>query len=157
MVSQLIFLKSFWADLGVDLLQVLNSSLSEGRLPLSCRKAIINRIPKKGDLTDIKCNHPVSLLCSDKLFSKMLANRLDGIMDLVIHPNQTYCVPNISIFVNISLIQDILQVSDLCNLEFGLISLDQEKAFDRVEHTIVENSVSFWFLPKNFKYDQNSL
>ncbi len=144
------FFKTFWADLGVDLLQVLNGSLSEGRLPLSCRRAIITLIPKKGDLTDIKCWRPVSLLCSDyKLFSKTLANRLAGVMDLVIHPDQTYCVPGRSIFDNISLIRDILEVSNLCNLDFGLISLDQEKAFDRVEHTYLWRTLSaFGFCQK---------
>ncbi len=132
------------------MLQVLNGSLSEGRLPLSCRRAIITLIPKKGDLTDIKCWRPVSLLCSDyKLFSKTLANRLAGVMDLVIHPDQTYCVPGRSIFDNISLIWDILEVSNLCNLDFGLISLDQEKAFDRVEHTYLWRTLSaFGFCQK---------
>lgn len=144
------FLKSFWAELGVDLLQVLNSSLSEGRLLLSCRRVIITLIPKKGDLTDIKCWRPVSLLCSDyKLFFKTLANRLAGVMDLVIHPSQTYGVPSRSIFDNISLIRDILEMSNLCNLDFSLISIDQEKAFDRVEHTYLWRTLSaFGFCQK---------
>ncbi len=65
------FLKSFWAEWGVDLLQVLNGS---------CHRAVITLIPIKGDLIDIKCWRPVSLLCSDyKLFSKTLANRLAGV------------------------------------------------------------------------------
>ncbi len=145
------FLKSFWAELGVDLLQVLNCSLSEGRLPLSCRRVIITLIPKKEDLTDIKCWCPVSLLCSDyKLFSKTLANRLAGVMDLVIHLDQTYCVPGRSIFNKISLIRDILEVSNLCNLDFGLISLDQEKAFDRVEHTYLWRTLSAFVFCQKF-------
>ncbi len=69
------FYKSFWAELGADLLQVLSDSLSKGMLPLSCRRAVITLIPKKGDLTDIKNWRPVSLLCCDyKLLSKVLAN-----------------------------------------------------------------------------------
>lgn len=71
------FYKSFWGELGADLLQVLSDSLSKGMLPLSCRRAVITLIPKKGDLTDIKNWRPVSLLCCDyKLLSKVLANRL---------------------------------------------------------------------------------
>ncbi len=70
-------------------------------------------------------------------------------MDLVIHPDKTYCVPGRSIFDNISLIRDILEVSDLCNLNFGLISLDQEKAFDRVEHKYLWRTLSaFGFCQK---------
>lgn len=55
-------------------------------------------------------------------------------MDGVIHPDQTYCVPSRSIFDNISLVRDVLEVSKMLDLDCGLISLDQEKAFDRVEH-----------------------
>jgi len=64
------FYKSFWSELGEDLLEVLNESLAEGQLPLSCRRAVLTLLPKKGDLADIKCWRPVSLLCSDyKLLS----------------------------------------------------------------------------------------
>ncbi len=58
-------------------LEVLNDSSAGGLLPLSCRRAVLTLLPKKGDMTDIKCWRPVSLLCSDyKLLSKVLANRL---------------------------------------------------------------------------------
>lgn len=129
------FYKSFWPVLEHDLVKVLNESLAEGQLPLSCRRAVLTLLPKKGDLTDIKCWRPISLLCSDyKLLSKTLANRLAGVMDSIIHPDQTYCVPGRSIFHNIFLVCDVLEVSKMLNLDCGLISLDQEKAFDRVEH-----------------------
>ncbi|KAK3530306.1 hypothetical protein QTP86_023918 [Hemibagrus guttatus] len=39
-----------------------------------------------------------------------------------------------SIIDNVSLIRDILDISSSLAVDFGLISLDQEKAFDRVEH-----------------------
>ncbi len=94
------FYKAFWLELEEDLLEVLRASLTEGRLPLSCRRAVITLLPKKGDLTDIKNWRPVSLLCSDyKLLSKVLATRLAGVLDQVIHPDQTYCVPGRSILI----------------------------------------------------------
>ncbi len=55
-------------------------------------------------------------------------------MDQVIHRTQTYCVPGRSIVVNLSLILDVLEVSGLLSFDVGLISLDQEKAFDWVDH-----------------------
>lgn len=144
------FYKSFWSDLKEDLLEVLNESLAEGQLPVSCRRAVLTLLPKKGDLTEIKCWRPVSLLCSDyKLLSKTLANRLAGVMDSVIHPDQTYCVPRRSVFDNISLVRDVLEVSKLLNLDCGLISLDQEKAFDRVEHCYL------WRVLEAFGFSQN--
>ncbi|KAK3524568.1 hypothetical protein QTP70_029876, partial [Hemibagrus guttatus] len=63
-----------------------------------------------------------------------MSNRLRDIMDSVIQTDQTFCVPNRSIIDNVSLIRDILEVSRSLAVDLGLISLDQEKAFDRVEH-----------------------
>lgn len=72
------FYKAFWEVLGEDFLDVLNESIAEGLLPVSCRRAVITLLPKKGDLQEIKNWRPVSLLCSDlKFFSKTLANRLE--------------------------------------------------------------------------------
>ncbi|KAL7872661.1 hypothetical protein AOLI_G00117320 [Acnodon oligacanthus] len=59
------FYKAFWAELGADWLAVLNETLVEGSLPLSCRRAVIILLPKKGGLQDIKNWRPVSLLCTD--------------------------------------------------------------------------------------------
>ncbi|KAF7647898.1 hypothetical protein LDENG_00165020 [Lucifuga dentata] len=129
------FYKTFWTELGEDLLAVLKESLTEGSLPLSCRRAVITLLPKKGDLQEIKNWRPVSLLCTNyKIFSKALANRLRDVMDQIIHQDQMYCVPGRSIHDNMSLIGDILDVSSSLELDLGPISLDQEKAFDQVEH-----------------------
>ncbi len=101
------FYKSFWPEVGLDLLEVLKESLASGRLPTSCRRAILTLLPKKVDLNDIKNWRPVSLLCNDyKLFYKALANRLGEVLEQVIHPDQTYCVPSRQNFDNISFIRD---------------------------------------------------
>lgn len=79
------FYKSFWSELGEDLLMVLNDSLAGGLMPLSCRRAVLTLLPKKGDLMDIKYWGLVSLLCSDyKLLSEVLATRLAEVMDQVL-------------------------------------------------------------------------
>ncbi|KAK3527932.1 hypothetical protein QTP86_012209 [Hemibagrus guttatus] len=129
------FYKAFWAVIGQDVLDVLRDSILRGELPLSCRRAVLTLLPKKGDLTHLKNWRPVSLLCTEyKLLSKALASRLTKVMERLIHQDQTYCVPDRSIFDNVYLIRDILDVSRLLGLKTGLIFLDQEKAFDRVEH-----------------------
>ncbi|CAM2120312.1 unnamed protein product [Caretta caretta] len=50
----------------------------------------------------------------------------------VIHPDQTYTVPGRSIFDNLFLVRDLLELGRRDGLSFTL--LDQEKAFDRVDH-----------------------
>ena len=116
------------------MLGFFSESFEDSSLPQSCRRAVLTLLPKKGDLQEIKNWRPVSLVCVDyKLLSK-LSNRLKKVMDQLIHRSQTYCVPGRSIVDNVSLIRDILVVSGSLGLDTGLVSLDQEKAFDRVEH-----------------------
>ncbi|KAK3509542.1 hypothetical protein QTP70_001623 [Hemibagrus guttatus] len=89
------FYKAFWAVIGQDVLEVLNDSVNVGQLPLSCRRAVLTLLPKKGDLTHLKNWRPVSLLCTDlKLLSKALASRLTKVMEQITHQDQSYCVPD---------------------------------------------------------------
>ncbi|KAK3548285.1 hypothetical protein QTP70_007356 [Hemibagrus guttatus] len=68
------FYKAFWAVIGQDMLDVLRDSIRRGELPLSCRRAVLTLLPKKGDLTHLKN-------CTDcKLLSKALASRLTKIL-----------------------------------------------------------------------------
>ena len=134
------FYRVFWTELKDDLLGVFSESFEDLSLPQSCRRAVLTLLPKKGDLQQIRNWRPVSLLCSDyKLLSKALANRLKNVMEQLIHQNQTYCVPGRSIVDNVSLIRDILEASGSLGLDAGLVSLDQEKAFDRVESLPLES------------------
>ena len=132
------FYKAYWDVLSHDILDVFNESLASGSMPMSCRRAVITLLPKKGNLQDIKNWRPVSLLCVDyKLLSKALATRLGRAVEQVIHRDQTYCVPGRSMVDNVHLIRDVLEVSSSLGIDTGLISLDQEKAFDRVEHSFL--------------------
>ena len=88
------FLKDFWSEMGEDLLTVFNESFKDLVLPISCRRAVITLLAKKGDLQEIKNSRPVSLLCTDyKILSKVLANRLREVMGEVIHETRpTVCL-----------------------------------------------------------------
>ncbi|KAJ3609222.1 hypothetical protein NHX12_023746 [Muraenolepis orangiensis] len=143
------FYKTMWSVMGEDLLMVLRDSLTGGQLPLSCRRAVLTLLPKKGDLMEIKNWRPVSLLCTEyKLLSKVLATRLREVMGQVIHRDQTYCVPDRLVSDNVFLIRDFLDISSALGLETGLISIDQEKAFDRVEHQYLWKTLeAFGFSP----------
>ncbi|KAI3374947.1 hypothetical protein L3Q82_021472, partial [Scortum barcoo] len=144
------FYKAFWPVVGEDMLEVFRESFRSGLLPQSCRRAVITKLPKKGDLQDLKNWRPVSLLCRDyKVLSKALALRLREVMAEVVHVDQTYCVPSRLISDKINLIQHVLDVSGSLGIGTGLISIDQEKAFDRVEHQYLwKTLVAFGFKPR---------
>ncbi|CAM2097879.1 unnamed protein product [Caretta caretta] len=103
------FYRVFWDVLGPDLVTVWAESLQSGVLPLSCS-------------TDYK------------IIAKAILLRLGSVLADVIHPDQTYTVPDRSIFDNLFMVRDLLELGRRDGLSFVLLSLDQEKAFDRVDH-----------------------
>lgn len=56
-------------------------------------------------------------------------------MEQVIQQDQTYCVPCRSKVDNVYLMWNVLEVSSSFGSDAGFISTDQEKAFDRAEHS----------------------
>lgn len=129
------FFKSFWNLLGQDMYDVFLECIKRGSLPLSCRRAILTLIPKKGDIGYLKNWRPISLICVDlKILSKSLTNRLKKCMASVIHMDQTYCIPKRTIFDSLFVMRDMITVAKMHNMDIGFLSLDQEKAFDRVDH-----------------------
>lgn len=129
------FYRTFWGIIGRDLYEVLMASFNDGVLPTSCQRAVLSLIPKKGDLCLLKNWRPVSLLCTDyKILSRCLANRLKTVLDVIITADQSYCIPERTIYDNLFLIRDLFDYAKISGSEFGLLSLDQEKAFDRVDH-----------------------
>ncbi|KAL7841914.1 hypothetical protein SRHO_G00256050 [Serrasalmus rhombeus] len=101
MVSQWNFTRHFGLYWGQDVLEVLRVSVQEGKLPLSCRRAVLTLLPKKGDLTVLKNWRPVALLCTDcKLLSKALASRLGKVMEQVgIVTRRTVCLVGLSLIM----------------------------------------------------------
>ncbi|CAM2100992.1 unnamed protein product [Caretta caretta] len=67
-----------------------------------------------------------------KVMAKAISQRLESVLADVVHPDQTYTVPGHSIFDNLYLV--LLELGCRDGLSFTLLSLDQEKAFDRVDH-----------------------
>ncbi|CAM2118305.1 unnamed protein product [Caretta caretta] len=126
---------AFWDILGPDLATVWAESLQGGVLPLLCSRAVLTLLPKKGDLRDLQNWRPVSLLSMDyKIIAKAISLWLGPMMADVLHPDQTYTVPGRSIFDNLFLVRDLLELRRRDGLSFALLSLDQEKAFNRVDH-----------------------
>ena len=68
-----------------------------------------------------------------KILARFLANRLQRVISDLIGPEQTFAVKGRSIQDNLHLIREVLEgIED--DTEAALISLDQSKAFDRVDH-----------------------
>ncbi|CAM2096304.1 unnamed protein product [Caretta caretta] len=75
--------------------------------------------------------------------------RLGSMLADMVHPDQTYTIPGCSIFDNLYLVRDLLELGCRDGLSFAFLSLDQEKAFDRVDHGYLQNTLqAFGFGPQ---------
>ena len=78
----------------------------------------------------------------------MITERLKKVMSSIVHPDQTCGVVGRSIHVNLSLVHDTLHMIAKTNEPAILLTLDQEKAFDRVDHDFLMRILSkFGFGP----------
>ena len=77
---------------------------------------------------------PIILLNTElKILGQVMANRLQRAISDLIGPEQTFAVKGRSIQDNLHLIREVLEgIED--DTEAALMSLDQSKAFDRVDH-----------------------
>ena len=119
------------APLLLDLYQAIQDNK---QTPQSLSKGIITLIYKnKGDRNNISNYRPISLLNTDyKILTKTLANRLKLTISQVISTNQAYSIPNRDIQDTILTIRDTIRGM---KVQGGhLLTIDLEKAFDRVEH-----------------------
>ncbi|CAM2117343.1 unnamed protein product [Caretta caretta] len=103
------FYRAFWDVLGPDLVPVWAESLQSGVLPLSCS-------------TDYK------------VVAKAILLQLGSVLADVVHLDQTYTIPGRSILDNLYLVRDLLELGCRDGLSLVLLSLDQEKAFNRVDY-----------------------
>ena len=86
------FYLKFWSLLGPDLVRVLNSCFSAGRLSHSQCRGIISLSFKKGDRLDPNNWRLIFLLNVDyKIASRAIAGRLLKVLSSVVDKDQTWC------------------------------------------------------------------
>ncbi|KAM7402819.1 hypothetical protein PAMP_018030 [Pampus punctatissimus] len=129
------FFKTFSGSLAPLLLSVFNESLSTGSLPPTMCEATISLI-LKSDKNPSHCSsyRPISLLNTDiKILTKLLARRLEQALPSIIAPDQTGFMKNRYSFFNLRRLFNILYNPSTSDTPEIVLSLDAEKAFDRVE------------------------
>ena len=129
------FYKRFSNQLAPLLLEMFNYSYSQGSLPPTLMQASISLIYKK-DKDPLNCAsyRPISLLPVDvKILAKILARRLGPIMPLIVSEDQTGFIGGRHSFSNVRRLLGVIHTPSSPTDPEMVISLDAEKAFDRVE------------------------
>ena len=146
------FYATFWDRLGPLLVSVFNTCLADSDLCSSMKTSVTRLVFKKGDKKNLKNWRPISLLNVDyKICSKALSIRLSKVLDMIVNPDQSCSVPGRSIASNLILLRDTLDYIEKTNEPAILVSLDQEKAFDRVNHTFLMNLLKHYGFGPSFQ------
>uniref|UniRef100_A0A8C5MBV1 Reverse transcriptase domain-containing protein n=1 Tax=Leptobrachium leishanense TaxID=445787 RepID=A0A8C5MBV1_9ANUR len=114
--------------------------------------ANIALIPKEGkDPTAVESYRPISLINYDvKVLAKVLAARLSPLLQLLVHPDQVGFVPNRQLYDNTRRNVDLIWWLSSHETPSLVLSLDAEKAFDRVEWPFLFSTMSCFGLPDNY-------
>lgn len=130
------FYSTFSSILIDPLVEVVNTVYNDGHLSDSQKLSYITLICKDPEnSTNVKNYRPISLLNYDyKLISKVITNRVKKVLQYIVHPDQTCSVPGRTIFDNLHLMRNIIDYCEQKQMPLAFISLDQEKAFDRVSY-----------------------
>ena len=123
---------------------VYDKCLSIGSLSLTrttgiVRLLYVRLLYNKDDRLDQLNWRPISLLTADyKILAKALVSRLSKFLPSIVHEEQSCGVPVLSIRDSNQVLQDVVDYCEAHDLPAGLVSLDQEMAFDRVNWSFLD-------------------
>ena len=115
-------------------------------------------IYKKKERDQVKNYRPITLLNTDyKLLTKSLSIHLASHIHSMIHPDQTGFIPKRTIFDPIRLCQSMCAYADFMEEDGTIIALDQEKAYDKIDHHYLLETLKKFQLPDKFIRTVHSL
>ena len=144
------FYQIFWPHIKDRYLQFVNHAFTNS-FPISLNTSVTTLIYKdRGDIEDIANYRPISLINTDvKIISKALTTRLKYVLPTIIHKTQT-AVDGRQIDHTVHLLRDLIDLANKENLDAAFIFLDQEKAFDRVDHSFLYKTMDAFGIGSNF-------
>ncbi|XP_027109354.1 uncharacterized protein [Coffea arabica] len=128
-----IFFQHCWDTVAPDVLAAVKDFLARTSIPKDIASTLIVLIPKKPNPATFVDFRPISLYTFvNKIFTKVLANRLHAVLPSIIFSEQSAFCPDCDIAENVLLTQE---------MTFNCIfKLDMMKVFDRASHGIKQGN-----------------
>ncbi len=105
----------------------------------------------KKDQREVVNYRPITLLNADyKVMTRVLAMRLANVADDLVKPDQAAFIPGRQIFSNIKLSRMIIDYAEAEEVNGAIVALDQEKAYDMVNHDYIWAVLRKMNFPENF-------
>ena len=133
-------------------MEVYTNIFYTGQLANTMKNGLITLIyKKKGDPNVLKYWRPITFLTADyKILSKILTSRLNNCINELLNPFQSSGANERDILNNILNLQTILEYVKENNEDLAVISLDNEKAFDRIEQNFINKVLVKYGFHTNF-------
>uniref|UniRef100_A0A803J5Q1 Reverse transcriptase domain-containing protein n=1 Tax=Xenopus tropicalis TaxID=8364 RepID=A0A803J5Q1_XENTR len=147
-----VYYKTFKNIIASHLLKTFQAIMDTGNINPEFLQAHISTIPKPGKPQDSCPNYrPIALLNTDlKLYSKILAQRLNKILPSLINNDQVGFIMNRQAPDNTRKLHNILHIIKQQKLPALILSLDAEKAFDRIHWEYMKKTLSKFQLGNTF-------
>src|SRR5882724_7063204 len=114
-------------------------------------KGIMSFIFKKKDKMKIENYRPITLLETDyKIHTKTVANKLGRVCQNLIHKDQAGFIPGRSLFDHTRLGHLVVDYAEKQGQNGCIISLDQEKAYDKIDHEYLWEILEEFRFPREF-------
>ena len=140
-----------YPDITDILTRVWNAPSKRKGAPKEYVKGIMCLMYKKGDKRKVENYRPITLLNTDyKLETKGLATRMGKVVTPIIHPDQAGFVPGRDILDHIKLAKVVTEYCEVTELDGNIVALDQEKAYDRIDHAYLWEILKAYGLPDAF-------
>lgn len=135
-----IFYQLMWNVVGTSVVSFIKNFLDSGIMPEGMNDTLITLVPKIEHPERVTHLRPISLfnVCY-KVITKLMTNRLKGIMQEVIGPHQSSFDPNRQITDNVIIYQEALNAIRHKKGRNGFMAfkIDLEKAYDRLDWNFI--------------------
>ena len=142
--------KKFYPHIIETLLDLYTEVEKRGILHSTARDTVISLMDKANrDMQKLKNWRPLNLLeCDYKVYAKVIANRLQLVMNKLVHQDQCRFMKGRNIAQNITDLNSVIEFAADTKLKVIITAVDFEKAFDSIEWSAIR------FIMKAYKFSE---